>query len=154
MAHECSIADALSVVGEKWSLLVVRDLLYGRHRFADIAEATGAPRDVLTARLRRLEQAGLVHRVPYSEHPPRSEYHLTEAGADLAPVVLLLARWGDRWARPGGAAAPVEFRHGRHHLRERLACESCGELVEHGTVSARSSTGAWDGDRRLDASRT
>lgn len=149
MPHPCSIADALSLVGEKWSLFVVRDLLYGRHRFGDIADATGAPRDILTARLRRLEDAGLVRRVPYSERPPRSEYHLTEAGSDLAPVLLMLARWGDRWTLRDGVPPPVEFRHGRHRLRERLACDTCGEMVEHGTISARSTSDAWAGDKAL-----
>lgn len=93
--RRCSIAGALDVVGEKWSLLVVRELLLGVHRFTDIAAHTGAPRDILTARLRRLEQLGVIQRTAYSERPPRYEYALTEAGLRLRPVLLALKQWGD-----------------------------------------------------------
>src|SRR5438045_3551392 len=88
--RQCSIASALDVIGEKWSLLVVRELFLGVRRFNDIWTNTGAPRDVLTARLRRLEELGVVERRSYSEHPPRFEYRLTDAGKDLRPVVMAL----------------------------------------------------------------
>src|SRR3954451_18086609 len=93
--RECSIAAALDVVGEKWSLLVVRELFLGVRRFSDIAANTGAPRDILTARLRRLEELGVITRRAYSERPPRHEYVLTEAGKDLRPVIMSLKQWGD-----------------------------------------------------------
>ncbi|HEU4400441.1 MAG TPA: helix-turn-helix domain-containing protein, partial [Actinomycetota bacterium] len=78
----CSITDALSIVGDRYALLVARELRYGQTRFQDIAAGTGAPRDVLTARLRKLEEAGVIERRRYSEHPPRYEYLLTEAGRE------------------------------------------------------------------------
>lgn len=90
----CSIADALNVVGEKWSLLVIRELFLGVRRFNDIAANTGAPRDILTARLRRLEELGVIERQEYSERPPRYEYRLTDAGKDLRPVIMALKQWG------------------------------------------------------------
>ncbi|MFF7590536.1 winged helix-turn-helix transcriptional regulator [Kitasatospora purpeofusca] len=108
----CSIAAALQVLGEKWALLAVRELFYGNHRFDRIARNTGAPRDRLTARLRALEEAGVVERRAYSERPPRYEYHLTEAGRDLAPLTQALLAWGDRWLSP---EPPVVLHHHPHH---------------------------------------
>src|SRR6478735_10642194 len=93
----CSAAATLHVVGEKWALLAVREIFFGNHRFEAIARNTGAPRDRLAARLRSLEQAGVVERRPYNERPPRYEYHLTESGRELAPVIRALLEWGDRW---------------------------------------------------------
>src|SRR5437763_16772984 len=93
--RRCSIAGALDVVGEKWSLLVIRELFLGVRRFNDIAAFTGAPRDILTARLRRLEELGVVARRAYCDRPPRYEYVLTEAGKDLRPVIMALKQWGE-----------------------------------------------------------
>src|SRR6202043_4038861 len=97
----CSVADALSTVGDRYSLLIVREIGYGYVRFKDLVAYTGAPRDVLTSRLRRLEEVGVLERRMYSEHPPRYEYHLTQAGADLRPIVLALKEWGDQHVNPG-----------------------------------------------------
>jgi DNA-binding HxlR family transcriptional regulator len=94
----CSIADALALVGDRWSLLVVREIGFGVHRFSDIRRHTGAPREILTARLRKLEAEGVVARRRYSEHPPRDEYVLTEAGQALTPVLVALRQWGERHA--------------------------------------------------------
>ncbi|MET9401592.1 helix-turn-helix domain-containing protein [Kitasatospora sp. NPDC002965] len=125
----CSIAAALHVVGEKWALLAVRELFYGNHRFDRIARNTGAPRDRLTARLRALEEAGVVERRPYSERPPRYEYHLTEAGRDLAPLSQALLGWGDRWLMP---EPPVGLEHDPqghepHPYDPAWVCRTCGE---------------------------
>ena len=96
----CSIADALDVVGERWALLVLRELGFGVRRFTDIQVNTGAPRESLTLRLRKLEEAGLIERRRYSERPPRDEYFLTPAGQELAPVLAALREWGERHAAP------------------------------------------------------
>ena len=98
----CPIANTLEVVGDKWSLLVLRELSLGVHRFNDIQRQTGAPRDRIADRLRSLGQAGLIERRRYSEHPPRFEYWLTEAGGDLVPVLDSLRVWGERY-RPASA---------------------------------------------------
>ncbi len=127
----CSIAAALGLVGEKWSLLVARELSYGVHRFAEIARNTGAPRDVLTARLRSLEAAGVIRRERYQERPPRDEYRLTDAGEELRPILLALMQWGDRWALD--TPPPVAFRHTCGEVLEVVhACAACG-----GTVTGR-----------------
>ncbi|WP_240506368.1 winged helix-turn-helix transcriptional regulator [Thermoactinospora rubra] len=95
---DCAVAGTLDIVGDRWSLLLVRDLLMaGELRYADFARAAEAiPTNTLADRLRRLEDAGIVERVPYSEHPPRFSYRLTERGRRLGPVVDAMAEWGVR----------------------------------------------------------
>ena len=124
--RRCSIAGALDVIGEKWSLLVVRELFLGVRRFNDIAANTGAPRDILTARLRRLEELGIVERVPYSERPPRFDYRLTRAGKDLRPVIMALKHWGD--VHVMHEVMPPVLQHSCGELFEpRIHCAACGE---------------------------
>ena len=101
----CSIADALEVVGERWSLLVLREISFGVHRFTDIQVNTGAPRETLALRLRKLEEAGVIERRQYSDHPPRDEYLLTPAGRELTPVLTVLREWGERHVTPALASA-------------------------------------------------
>jgi DNA-binding HxlR family transcriptional regulator len=123
----CSIAAALEILGERWSLLALREMAYGVHRFSRIAGFTGASRDILADRLRKLEEAGVIERRQYSEHPPRHEYHLTQAGRELFPVMLGLLRWGDRWAVDGPS---VVFRHScGEPLAVDLRCAHCSEPV-------------------------
>ena len=123
----CSLAAALEIVGERWALLAVREIAYGVHRFARIVGYTGAPRDVLTDRLRKLEAAGIVERRQYSEHPPRYEYHLTQAGRELFPAMISLLAWGSKWAVDTPAVA---FRHSCGQLVDlELGCAHCGGLV-------------------------
>lgn len=90
----CPIAAALELVGERWSLLVVREIALGAHRFDAIVRGTGAPRDRIAARLRALDAAGVLNRVPYQSTPPRAEYHLTDSGRALIPVLDALLTWG------------------------------------------------------------
>jgi DNA-binding HxlR family transcriptional regulator len=133
-ARPCSIAAALDVLGERWSLPALREIGYGVHRFARIAGYTGASRDILADRLRKLEAAGVVERRRYSEHPPRDEYHLTDAGRDLFPVMLALQQWGDKWA----VDTPVLTRRhscGRPVLVDPV-CRHCGRPVTHDSVHA------------------
>lgn len=129
----CSMAAALEVLGERWSLLALRELGYGVHRFAKIAAYTGAPRDILADRLRKLEAAGVLERRQYSEHPPRFEYHLTEAGRELFPVFVSLLTWGAKWAQD---TPKVIFRHtcGRPAHFD-LTCAECGEPVTRDSLT-------------------
>jgi DNA-binding HxlR family transcriptional regulator len=130
----CSVAAALDILGERWSLLAIREIGYGVHRFARIAAYTGASRDMLAGRLRKLESAGIVERRQYSEHPPRFEYHLTEAGRDLFPVMLALREWGDKWAVDKPA---TQLLHDCGHLlKADLSCQHCGRPVTHGSCTA------------------
>lgn len=130
----CSVAAALEILGERWSLLAVREIGYGVHTFAKIAGYTGASRDILADRLRKLEGAGIIERRPYSEHPPRYEYHLTQAGRELFPVMLALREWGDKWAVQSPSIAT---RHAcGHRLEVERVCRHCGEPVTRETVEA------------------
>jgi DNA-binding HxlR family transcriptional regulator len=135
----CSITDALTLVGDRYALLIVREIRYGKTRFNDIAAGTGAPRDVLTRRLRELEHAGVIERRLYSERPPRHEYLLTEAGMDLHPVLLAIKEWGDRHCNPG--AEPVIFEHTCGAEFHAVAvCAACGEPVRSGDLRVAGGT--------------
>jgi DNA-binding HxlR family transcriptional regulator len=101
----CSIAEALELVGDRWSLLVLREIGFGVRRFKDIRINTGAPPETLTTRLRQLEEGGVITRQRYSERPPRDEYVLTEAGQDILPVLGALRQWGEKHAGPRAPSA-------------------------------------------------
>jgi len=131
----CSIASSLTFLGEKWSLLVVRELSLGAHRFDEIRRNTGAPRDVLAARLRRLEEVGVLERQLYQERPPRYEYVLTQAGRELRPILLGLAQWGDRWA-PTPRVTVWEHECGAE-LELEHTCAACGGVVTGGNVRVK-----------------
>ena len=128
----CSVARTLDIVGERWALLALREVFLGIRRFDEMIRKTGAPRDTLAARLRTLVGAGILERRPYSDHPARFEYYLTDVGQDLYPVILALRQWGDRHlAGPDGPPTIFTHRCG-HPLEARLVCESCGEPVVPG----------------------
>jgi len=130
--RECSVARTLEIVGEKWALLAVREVFLGNRRFDEMVRRTGAPRDTLAARLRVLVGTGILERRPYSDHPARFEYFLTDAGRDLYPVILTLMRWGDTYlAGDNGPPLVLEHRCG-HRLGARVVCEACGEPVVAG----------------------
>jgi DNA-binding HxlR family transcriptional regulator len=134
-ADNCSIRRTLDIVGEKWTLLVLREAFYGVRRFGDFQRALGCARNILSARLRMLVDEELLSREAYREPGARErfEYRLTDKGIELFPALVALMRWGDRWtADPAGP--PVEIRH-----------RGCGELVSaelrcsagHGPLTAR-----------------
>jgi DNA-binding HxlR family transcriptional regulator len=134
--RRCSIAGALDVIGEKWSLLVVRELFLGVRRFTDIAANTGAPRDILTARLRRLEELGVVERRQYEERPVRYEYRLTPAGKDLRPVIWALMDWGNKHVMD--EPLPSVWEHSCGEVFEpRTHCAACGDVVDPRALVAR-----------------
>jgi DNA-binding HxlR family transcriptional regulator len=125
----CSVARALSVVGDRWTLLVLRDAFLGVRRFEDF-RAVGLTRHRLADRLKKLVAAGVLERVRYQERPPRFEYRLSEKGRDLYPVIVSLVRWGDRWMA-GEAGPPVELIHRGcgHVITPVLACPDCAAPV-------------------------
>ncbi|HWC33711.1 MAG TPA: helix-turn-helix domain-containing protein [Mycobacteriales bacterium] len=124
--RECSVAAALDVIGEKWSLLVVRELILGTDKFNEIAANTGAPRDILTARLRRLEELGVITREQYSKRPVRHAYVLTKKGRDLRPVVMALKHWGDTHVM--GRVMPPVLEHSCGEIFQPAThCAACGE---------------------------
>jgi DNA-binding HxlR family transcriptional regulator len=139
----CSIARTLEVVGERWTLLVLRDVLRGTRRFDQLVDSLGAARNVLSDRLERLVEHGLLERRRYQEHPPRFEYHPTAQGAELLVVLLGLMHWGDRH-RAGDAGPPVlaEHRDCGGAVVEQLACAACGKPLTPDQVATRPGPGA------------
>ena len=131
----CSAARALEVVGDRWSLLVMREVFLGTHRFDAMRANTGAPRDILSARLKKLVAHGVLEKRPYQERPVRFEYHATAAGEELAPVVTALRQWGDRHLRSDEGPQPARFRHVCGSDRPaRFACPDCGEDIKVGSM--------------------
>lgn len=104
----CSVAGALELIGDRWTMLVIRDLMFGISRYDDLRTGLGIPAATLAARMRQLTDAGIVARTPYQQSPPRDEYRLTAKGRDLWMVVLALREWGDRWDASGFGAPSVE----------------------------------------------
>jgi len=142
----CSVAQCLEVVGEWWSLLIVRDAFLGVTRFDDFRARLGISRNILTQRLNHLVDNGILTRVRYQDHPPRSEYRLTSKGRELWHVVAAMRQWGDRWAAPGGP--PVETRHTAcgHIVTAVPSCSHCGEPLDARSVTAIPGPGASAGD--------
>src|ERR1700760_456584 len=122
----CPIASTMALIGEKWSMLALREVFLGNHRFNDIARNTGAPRDRLAARLRALEAAGILERREYATAPARFGYHLTPAGKALSPVMRALITWGNTWALEAPRTA---LQHHDHDLIATEVCGTCGEPV-------------------------
>ena len=142
----CSVAQCLEVVGEWWSLLIVRDAFLGVRRFDDFQARLGISRNILQQRLSHLVDRGVLERVPYQDKPPRSEYRLTEKGRDLWPVVTAMRQWGDRWAAPDGP--PLLMRHkGCGHVVDAVeVCSHCGERLDARSVTAEAGPSASDVD--------
>ena len=125
----CSIARALDVFGERWSLLIIRDAVFaGVTRFSDIQHNLGIATNVLSSRLDAFIDAGIMQRRRYSEHPEQYEYVLTEKGCDLAPALIALTAWGDRWAAADGP--PIQYHHDAcgGSIEQQIICANCGPI--------------------------
>lgn len=126
----CPIARALAVVGDRWTILILRELFLSVKRFEEFQAQTGMSSHLLSTRLKRLQADGVVARHRYSERPPRYEYRLTSKGLDLYPLLLALKSWGERWGsfEPGGEnALVITHRHCGHDTGLKLVCPSCHE---------------------------
>jgi len=121
----CSIGQSLEVVGEWWSLLIIRDAFMGVTRFDDFQERLGIARNILNQRLSHLVDEGVFERVAYSEHLPRFDYVLTDQGRDLWPVVVALRQWGDRWRAPDGPPLQLLHRECGHITELVPVCAHC-----------------------------
>lgn len=137
----CSLARSLQMVGERWTLLVLRDISLGWNRFDAIHEHIGIARNILKTRLDTLVEHEIVERVRYQEHPPRYEYAPTAKGRELMPILLAIVAWGDRWASPDGP--PMLFTHETcgHDLVASVVCEACGGSFDLQTTSFRPGPG-------------
>jgi DNA-binding HxlR family transcriptional regulator len=139
----CSIARTLEVVGERWTLLVLRDVLQGSRRFDDLVRSLGVARNVLSDRLDRLVEHGLLERRRYQDRPPRFEYHPTAKGSELLVVLLGLMHWGDRHlAGEAGPPRLVEHADCGGAVVEQLVCADCGRTVAPDQVATRPGPGA------------
>jgi DNA-binding HxlR family transcriptional regulator len=138
----CSVAQTLEVVGEWWSMLILRDAFLGVTRFDDFQQRLGISRNILNRRLNRLVETGILTKAPYSEHPPRYDYRLTGKGRDLWPVLTAMRQWGDEHAAAKGP--PVEMVHkGCGAVADAvLVCSSCGEPIGPRDVRAVPGPGA------------
>jgi DNA-binding HxlR family transcriptional regulator len=124
----CSIAKALEVIGERWSLLIVRDVMNGRRRFDELQKGLGIARNVLSTRLQRLIEEDILERRPYQKGPARYEYFLTEKGLDLWPALIALLGWGDRHSPyPDGPPMLIVHKQCGGQVGDRGICESCGK---------------------------
>jgi DNA-binding HxlR family transcriptional regulator len=132
----CSLAQCLEVVGEWWSMLLVRDAFLGVSRFDDFQARLGISRNVLNQRLARLVEEGVLERIPYQEHPPRHDYRLTEKGRDLWHVLTAMRQWGDRWAAPEGPPVQLVHRGCGHVAAAVPTCSECGESLDARAVRA------------------
>jgi DNA-binding HxlR family transcriptional regulator len=135
---KCSIARALSVVGDRWTMMIVRDVFLGIRRFDAMQEDLGLTPHRLSHRLGKLVRDGILARVEYEKRPRRFEYRLTEKGIDLFPLIVVLNTWGDRWMA-GRAGAPIELVHRKCGCATRpaLTCPACKENIVPREMSLR-----------------
>lgn len=138
----CSIARSLEVVGERWSLIIIRDALFaGSTRYGEFQRTLGIATNILKDRLDGFVEAGIMRRHRYSEQPELYEYLLTEKGRDLAPALIALSQWGDKWAAPDGP--PMLYSHSvcDSPVRHEVVCATCGVLENPSEVQARPGPG-------------
>ena len=137
----CSIAATLAAVGDRWTLLILRDLFRGVRRFEQLRSDLGIARNLLTDRLQRLVELEIVHRVPYQDRPIRHEYRLTAKGADLSPALVALMRWGDRWYAVDGPPTLLVHDTCGTPLDQAVSCPVCHEPVGPHHIRSRPGPG-------------
>ena len=136
-SQTCTLARAVALVGDEWTILILRELFLGTRRFDEFLRQAGMSPHLLSQRLKKLETEGIVKRHAYSERPPRHEYRLTKMGQALWPAIISLKQWGDDWL--GDEEVPVRLRHKAcgHDTRPHLTCPECGEPMTARDCEAR-----------------
>jgi len=136
----CTVARAIELFGDAWTLMILREMFLGGRRFDDLQRLTGASPHTLSQRLKRLERVGVLRRETYSERPPRHEYRLTEMGRDLWPVIVSMKAWGDKWFHH--EPAPVEIVHKScgHTVMPEMVCPECHEPMQATDAAPRLSS--------------
>jgi DNA-binding HxlR family transcriptional regulator len=131
------VARSVDLLGDWWTPLVLRECYYGVRRFDAFQRSLGIGRNILTQRLNRLVDEGLLERRPYQDRPVRHEYLLTDKGRDFFPVIAAMVRWGDRWLA-GDDGPPVVLHHTTcgHDMHAEVVCSRCGESIELRDVTA------------------
>jgi len=136
--QQCSIARSLSVIGDRWTLLILSDCFLGVRRFETFRERLGISRTILSDRLNLLERENVVRKQAYQEKPTRYEYKLTDKGRELYPVILSLVKWGDsHYADEAGIPIVVNHNTCGHDFHAQMTCSECGEPVNARNVTAR-----------------
>jgi DNA-binding HxlR family transcriptional regulator len=139
----CSIARTVSILGERWTLVILRQAFLGARRFEDYQRGLGIARNMLADRLRTLVDEGILERRPYSEHPPRWEYRLTRKGRDLYPILVTLMQWGDRYGgHEDGAPMVLVHEPCGHDAAPALTCSHCGEPIDPREIRPEPGPGA------------
>jgi DNA-binding HxlR family transcriptional regulator len=134
----CSIARTLKIIGDRWSGLVLRAAFFGTRRFDDFHRELQIAQSVLSQRLTRLVDAGILRRRAYQDNPPRDEYVFTEKGRDLYPIYVALLAWGDRWLAPDdGGTMVLEHRTCKHSLAPMLVCTTCRRMLAHDEIHTK-----------------
>lgn len=141
--ENCSLARSLAVLGDRWTLLILRDALLRVRRFEEFEESLGIARRVLSERLALLVDEGILKKVAYQDNPPRHEYRLTEKGLELYPVILSLVHWGDKYYdRKKGPPLLHTHKTCGHDFRAVMTCSECGEPVTARDVIVHAGPGA------------
>jgi DNA-binding HxlR family transcriptional regulator len=152
--QNCSIARTLAFLGERWTVLILRELFVGRGRFDQMQAELGIASNVLSERLSTLQEEGIVERRRYSEHPARYEYRLTEKGRDLQPVMLELMRWGARHKPlPKGPMRVIVHTECGHEMEPVQTCSHCGGELDRHNVRVPLGPGATAAQRRREEAR-
>ena len=138
----CPIALTQRIVGDRWTVLVLRELFLGSHRFEEIQAQSQATPQMLASRLKKLEADGLVERRPYNNRPLRYEYHLTDMGIAFHPVLLAMRAWGETWCKSGEQEVAIRYTHLPCGQDPGLgpACQVCGQVMRRQELSAALST--------------
>ncbi|HEX2849247.1 MAG TPA: helix-turn-helix domain-containing protein [Acidimicrobiales bacterium] len=139
---DCSIARTLEIIGERWTMLILRDSFRGVRRFEDFQRDLGIARNILTDRLHKLVEAGILARRPYQSRPTRYEYRLTPKGIDLSPALVALMRWGDKWLADDGGP-PLVLTHAGCDapLDQTFVCWACNTTVTPTEIRSRPGPG-------------
>ncbi len=128
-SHDCSVARTLERIGERWTLMVLRDAFYGVRRFDDFQARLGIARNILTKRLAKLVDAEIMRKELYQEHPARYEYRLTEKGRDLIPILTSLLAWGDKWETEDEPPLRLIHTTCKKAMHSKSVCSECGEEI-------------------------
>ena len=133
---DCPVARSLSILGDRWTLLIIRNALLNTKRFDDFHEQLGMTRHLLAERLNRLIEHGIMVKVPYQTTPKRYEYTLTEQGKSLYPIILSLSEWGNQWLNPDQQYPQLHYLHKNcgQITRPSIRCSCCGEILQATTI--------------------
>jgi len=144
---QCPIEGLLEIVGDRWSILILRDAFYGVRRFDGFQQHLGISKKILAQRLRTLTSAGIMKRTPYQQRPPRFEYRLTVKGQDMFPILLSMSRWGNRWlSEPGKEWLQLQHKDCGNISEAKLVCNHCGGPMTPARVKALAGPAANDHD--------